>query len=123
MRCPPRLSPPAVPLDDSGTTVQQKHCLLYDGGLEWQKRLYELVGVRCAFRELLRCRTANAVEEGTVNFLFEERGQDITEYSLLLAFVVLAAIGIFLVSSQSIMGIWTAGNQVISSANTVAHGS
>ena len=58
-----------------------------------------------------------------MNFLSDERGQDLTEYALLLAFVVIAAAGLFLVNSQSLLGIWTSSNQLISTANIVASGS
>ena len=56
-------------------------------------------------------------------FWASEQGQDITEYSLLLAFVVLAAAGIFLVSAASVTGIWVTANNTVSQAETVAHGS
>ena len=56
-------------------------------------------------------------------FWTNESGQDITEYSHLLAFVVLAAAGIFLVNATSLAGIWATSNEVISQANSVAHGS
>jgi len=58
-----------------------------------------------------------------VNFLMEERGQDLAEYSLLLAFVVLASAALLIVNAQSVIGIWTASNTLISTANSTAHGS
>ena len=39
--------------------------------------------------EIARVRVGRRRSEGTVNFLLEERGQDVVEYTLLLAFVVL----------------------------------
>jgi len=58
-----------------------------------------------------------------VNFFKDERGQDLTEYSLLLAFVVLASAALLIVNAQSVIGIWTASNALITTANTAAHGS
>jgi len=56
-------------------------------------------------------------------FWRDEQGQDLTEYGLLLAFVVLAATGIFLVNAQSIHGIWVATNDVINQAASRSLGS
>jgi Flp pilus assembly pilin Flp len=64
--------------------------------------------------------TEVAVKEGAVNFFSDERGQDLTEYSLLLAFVVLASAAILIVNAQSITGIWTSTNTLILTANNVA---
>jgi len=58
-----------------------------------------------------------------VNFFRDERGQDVVEYSLLLAFVVLASAALLIINAQSVMGIWTASNSLISTANTAASGS
>jgi Flp pilus assembly pilin Flp len=43
-------------------------------------------------------------------FLTSDAGQDITEYSLLLAFVVLISAAIFLVAQDSVVGIWGDAN-------------
>ncbi len=53
----------------------------------------------------------------------DEQGQDLTEYSLLLAFVVLAAAGIFLVNGTSLQGIWISTNNVVNRAAMQAHAS
>jgi Flp pilus assembly pilin Flp len=58
-----------------------------------------------------------------VNFFWDERGQDVTEYTLLLAFVVLASAALLIMNAQSVVGIWTASNTLISTANTAAGGS
>jgi Flp pilus assembly pilin Flp len=58
-----------------------------------------------------------------VSFFGDERGQDVTEYTLLLAFVVLASAALLIMNAQSIVGIWTASNTLISTANTAAGGS
>jgi Flp pilus assembly pilin Flp len=55
-----------------------------------------------------------------VNFFVEERGQDLVEYSLLLAFVVVSSIALLLVNMSSIVGIWTATTQLINTGNSVS---
>ncbi len=40
------------------------------------------------------------------NFIRDERGQDLVEYTLLLAFVALASAGIFMAAGGSIKNIW-----------------
>jgi Flp pilus assembly pilin Flp len=51
---------------------------------------------------------------------FDEDGQDLTEYALMLAFVVVAGAAIFAVSGASIMGIWTKSNENLAAGNAVA---
>jgi Flp pilus assembly pilin Flp len=53
-------------------------------------------------------------------FLNEEEGQDLIEYTLLLAFVALASAAIFIGAGGSITGIWTGANTQLSGANTLA---
>jgi Flp pilus assembly pilin Flp len=53
-------------------------------------------------------------------FLFEESGQDLIEYSLLLAFVVLASAAIFKIAGSGISGIWTVANTRLATANSIA---
>jgi hypothetical protein len=53
----------------------------------------------------------------------EDQAQDITEYSLLLAFVVLAAAGIFVVNAGSLATIWVATNGIVNLAATKAQAS
>jgi Flp pilus assembly pilin Flp len=55
------------------------------------------------------------------SFWIDQRGQDLTEYALILAFVVLASAGIFLVSSKSLVTIWTVSNSIMTSAAQQAH--
>jgi Flp pilus assembly pilin Flp len=50
----------------------------------------------------------------------DEEGQDLIEYTLLLAFVALASAAIFLGAGGSISGIWTTSNSQLASANTTA---
>ncbi len=51
-------------------------------------------------------------------FVREEEGQDLVEYTLLLAFVCLASAALFIGSGQSMKGIWTTTNQILTNANT-----
>ena len=53
-------------------------------------------------------------------FWQDEQGQDLIEYTLLLAFVCIATAALFVSSGGSISGIWTAANSQLSSANTSA---
>lgn len=55
-----------------------------------------------------------------MNFLSDERGQDLAEYSLLLAFVILASAALLILNAQSITGIWLSTNNTILTANNVA---
>jgi len=53
-------------------------------------------------------------------FLRDEEGQDLIEYSLLIAFVVLASAIVFKGAGQSLQGVWTSANSRLATANTVA---
>ncbi|MDP9115593.1 MAG: hypothetical protein M3O20_18190 [Acidobacteriota bacterium] len=61
--------------------------------------------------------------ELTRRFWAQEQGQDVTEFSLLLAFVVLAVSASFLVSMSSVTGIWVSANTLVNQAATAAHAS
>lgn len=54
------------------------------------------------------------------NFIEDEQGQDLIEYTLLLAFVCLGAAGLFISSGKDVSGIWTAANSRLAAANTSA---
>jgi Flp pilus assembly pilin Flp len=54
------------------------------------------------------------------SFLIEEQGQDLIEYTLLLAFVALASAAVFIGAGSSISGIWTAANTRLANASAVA---
>jgi Flp pilus assembly pilin Flp len=56
-------------------------------------------------------------------FWSAEQGQDLTEYSLLLAFVVLTAAGIFMANGTSLQGIWISTNTLVNQAAVKAHAS
>ena len=53
-------------------------------------------------------------------FLRDEQGQDLIEYTLLLAFVALASAALFIGAGGSVQGIWTLTNTQLSSANSAA---
>jgi len=55
-----------------------------------------------------------------VNFLRDEQGQDLIEYTLLLAFVALASAALFIGAGNSVSGIWSVTNSQLVSANTSA---
>lgn len=55
-----------------------------------------------------------------IAFLREENGQDLIEYTLLLAFVALASAAVFIGAGGSISGIWTTASGQLSTANTAA---
>jgi Flp pilus assembly pilin Flp len=54
------------------------------------------------------------------NFWNDEQGQDLIEYTLLMAFVALASAALFLGAGGSIKGIWTTTNATLTNANTSA---
>jgi Flp pilus assembly pilin Flp len=53
-------------------------------------------------------------------FLRDEEGQDLIEYTLLLAFVCLASAALFISAGGSVSGIWSATNSQLTTANTSA---
>lgn len=57
-----------------------------------------------------------------LTFRNDESGQDLTEYTLLLAFVVLASAALFLVSGDIIKGIWILTSNILSNGSKCATG-
>jgi len=55
-----------------------------------------------------------------LDFLADESGQDLIEYTLLMAFVALASAALFLGAGGSISGIWTVSNSQLTAANAQA---
>jgi len=51
------------------------------------------------------------------NFWNDEQGQDLIEYTLLMAFVALASAALFIGAGKSVQGIWSATNSQLSAAN------
>jgi len=54
-------------------------------------------------------------------FLRAEEGQDLVEYTLLLAFVCLASAALFIGAGKSMAHIWTDTNLVLTNAGLVAN--
>jgi len=53
-------------------------------------------------------------------FVRDEQGQDLIEYTLLLAFVCLAASALFIGAGQGINSIWSIANSTIKNAASAA---
>ena len=53
-------------------------------------------------------------------FVRDEQGQDLIEYTLLLAFVCLASAALFISAGSSLAGIWGDANSILSNANAAA---
>jgi Flp pilus assembly pilin Flp len=53
-------------------------------------------------------------------FWNDEQGQDLIEYTLLMAFVALASAALFLGAGGSIKGIWVTTNNQLTQANSMA---
>ena len=51
------------------------------------------------------------------DFLADDSGQDLIEYSLLMAFVALAAAAVFQGAGKSVTGIWITANSRLVQAN------
>jgi Flp pilus assembly pilin Flp len=60
------------------------------------------------------------VRQVLCDFATNEEGQDLIEYTLLLAFVCLASAAVFISAGSSIKGIWTSANSRLAAANTSA---
>ena len=54
------------------------------------------------------------------NLWLDEQGQDLIEYTLLMAFVALASAALFIGAGGSVKGIWSATNSQLTAANTAA---
>ena len=55
-----------------------------------------------------------------MKFWQEESGQDLIEYTLLMAFVALASASLFVSAGTSISGIWGTASSQLVAANTTA---
>ena len=51
------------------------------------------------------------------NFWIDEKGQDLIEYTLLMAFVAIASAGLFLGAGSEVKHIWTVTNNELAQAN------
>ena len=55
--------------------------------------------------------------------LREEQGQDLTEYTLLIAMVAFVAFGIFFSTGKTAAGVWAGAGTILTSADSTASGS
>ena len=55
-----------------------------------------------------------------VRFVRDEQGQDLIEYTLLLAFVCLASAALFIGAGNTLAGIWSTTNKILVNANSLA---
>ena len=62
----------------------------------------------------------NLLTNGLFEFINDEQGQDLIEYTLLLGFVCLASAVLFIGAGRSISGIWVATNSRLTAANASA---
>ena len=53
-----------------------------------------------------------------LSFLRDDQGQDLIEYTLLMAFVALASAALFLGAGKSVQGIWSASSSQLVAANS-----
>ena len=58
--------------------------------------------------------------QSLIEFIKNEQGQDLVEYTLLLAMVCLASAGLFIQGGGSISGIWSITNNNLSAASSMA---
>jgi Flp pilus assembly pilin Flp len=72
---------------------------------------------RESFQRLKECTIMKTMFS---NFVQDEQGQDLIEYTLLLAFVCLASAALFISAGGSVGGIWTQANTRLTAANTAA---
>jgi Flp pilus assembly pilin Flp len=83
--------------------------------LQESRKPAEAIYVRSSFS------TIAAVLVGDLAELWEnESGQDMVEYSLLLAFIALAAVGLLSGIKSSVKGIWSTISSTLTSASTAA---
>jgi Flp pilus assembly pilin Flp len=59
-----------------------------------------------------------------MNFIYRfwenEEGQDLIEYTLIMAFVAIASAGLFLGAGSDVKGIWVVSNNQLAKANSAA---
>jgi Flp pilus assembly pilin Flp len=64
--------------------------------------------------------TIKALKSLTQKFSADEQGQDLIEYTLLLAFVSLASAALLTQNSEAIKGIWSSTNNTLGNAANAA---
>jgi Flp pilus assembly pilin Flp len=63
------------------------------------------------------------MRELMMRFVREQEGQDLIEYTLLLAFVCLASAALFINAGTTMANIWGIANSTLTNAKTAASGS
>ena len=63
------------------------------------------------------------MKQQMLRFVREEQGQDLVEYTLLLAFVCLASAALFIGAGKSMANIWVDTNLIMTNAGQVANSS
>ena len=61
------------------------------------------------------------MKELMLRFAHDEQGQDLVEYTLLLAFVCLASAALFIGAGKSMANIWVDTNLIVTNAGQVAN--
>jgi Flp pilus assembly pilin Flp len=81
-------------------------------------KLWEIAVLPCLCFHARQVRSSVSILGKTkmYQFLKEERGQDLIEYTLLLAFIALAGAVLFVGMGRSITSIWTVVNSRLASA-------
>jgi hypothetical protein len=64
----------------------------------------------------------SALQSGRMGLLQDERAQDVSEYSLLLAFLLLISLCLFLQNRRDVSEIWTAANTILGRGARVLSG-
>ncbi len=71
------------------------------------------------------CGSDGLTQPGTMRIFCEfwkdDRGQDLIEYTLLLAFVAFASAALFVLAGGSISGIVSVSNSQLAAANSISH--
>jgi Flp pilus assembly pilin Flp len=65
-------------------------------------------------------RVTNNMKTISLRFITDERGQDLIEYTLLLAFVALASAALFISAGGTVNTIWSTANSRLSTAVSAA---
>ena len=60
------------------------------------------------------------IKQSMMRFVREEEGQDLVEYTLLLAFVCLASAALFINAGKTMSNIWGIANTTLKNAETAA---
>jgi len=58
--------------------------------------------------------------EQIMYFIRDEQGQDLMEYTLMLAFICLTSAALFIGTGTSVSGVWNSTNTQLTAANTAA---